>query len=136
MEFEDKAVAKRVAALLNGQQMGGAGGAAAYHYDLWTLKYLPKFKWDHLTEEIGAHPAARTACRSMLYMHGRQVGVCNMCCCHERHNSWCPCSAYKQSPGWLQRSAAVVGCSVEVYSVLSRYSERTTPKITGYQATS
>lgn len=56
MEFEDKAVAKRVAALLNGQQMGGPR-RSAYHYDLWTLKYLPKFKWDHLTEEIGAHPA-------------------------------------------------------------------------------
>ena len=55
VEFEDKAVAKRVAALLNGQQMGGRR-RSAYHYDLWTLKYLPKFKWDHLTEEIGARP--------------------------------------------------------------------------------
>lgn len=33
MEFEDKAVAKRVAALLNGQQMGGRR-RSAYHYDL------------------------------------------------------------------------------------------------------
>ena len=26
----------------------------AFYYDLWTLKYLPKFKWEHLTEELGA----------------------------------------------------------------------------------
>ena len=25
---------------------------SAYHYDLWNMKYLPKFKWHHLTEEI------------------------------------------------------------------------------------
>jgi hypothetical protein len=26
---------------------------SAYHYDLWNIKYLHKFKWDNLTEEIG-----------------------------------------------------------------------------------
>jgi len=52
VEFDDKAVAKQVAAMLNGNQMGGKR-RSAYHYDLWSLKYLPKFKWDHLTEEIG-----------------------------------------------------------------------------------
>lgn len=52
MEFEDKTVAKRVAAVLNGTPMGGRR-RDAYHYDLWCLKYLKKFKWDHLTEEIG-----------------------------------------------------------------------------------
>lgn len=52
MEFEDKAVAKQVAGMLNGNQIGGKR-RSAYHYDLWSLKYLPKFKWDHLTEEIG-----------------------------------------------------------------------------------
>ena len=39
--------------MLNGQQMGGKR-RSAYHYDLWSMKYLPKFKWDHLTEEVGA----------------------------------------------------------------------------------
>ena len=38
--------------MLNGHPMGGKK-RSAYHYDLWCLKYLPKFKWDHLTEEIG-----------------------------------------------------------------------------------
>jgi ESF2/ABP1 family protein len=51
VEFEDKAIAKSVAAGLNGQQIGGKR-RSAYHFDLWCMKYLPKFKWDHLTEEI------------------------------------------------------------------------------------
>lgn len=51
MEFEDKSIAKSVAAGLNGQQIGGKR-RSAYHFDLWCMKYLPKFKWDHLTEEI------------------------------------------------------------------------------------
>ncbi|DBB08410.1 TPA: hypothetical protein ACH3X3_008563 [Trebouxia sp. C0006] len=57
-EFDDKAVAKQVAAMLNGNQMGGKR-RSAYHYDLWSLKYLPKFKWDHLTEEIAYQNAVR-----------------------------------------------------------------------------
>ncbi len=52
VEFEDKKVAKRVVAMLNGNAIGGKR-RSAYHYDLWNLKYLPKFKWDQLTEEIG-----------------------------------------------------------------------------------
>jgi hypothetical protein len=51
VEFEDKAIAKSIAQGLNGQQIGGKR-RSAYHYDLWNMKYLPKFKWDHLTEEI------------------------------------------------------------------------------------
>ena len=42
----------QVAAGLNGQQMGGKR-RSRHHFDLWSLKYLPKFKWEHLTEEIG-----------------------------------------------------------------------------------
>lgn len=38
----------QVVAMLNGQQMGGKR-RSAYFYDLWCMKYLPKFKWDHLT---------------------------------------------------------------------------------------
>ena len=52
IEFEDKRVAKQIAQMLNGQPMGGKR-RSAYHYDLWCLKYLSRFKWDHLTEEIG-----------------------------------------------------------------------------------
>ena len=45
--------AKQVAEMLNGQPMGGKR-RSAYHFDLWCIKYLPKFKWESLTEEIGA----------------------------------------------------------------------------------
>lgn len=58
VEFEDKGDAKRVAASLNGQPMGGRRRSAHY-YDLWTIKYLPKFKWDHLTEEINYQRAVK-----------------------------------------------------------------------------
>jgi len=51
VEFKDKYVAKQVAATLNGREMGGKT-FNKHRYDLWNLKYLPKFKWDHLTEEI------------------------------------------------------------------------------------
>jgi len=53
IEFEDKRLGRAVAELLNGAPMGGKH-RSRYRDDLWTLKYLPKFKWDHLTEEIGA----------------------------------------------------------------------------------
>ena len=51
--------------MLNGNQMGGKR-RSAYHYDLWSLKYLPKFKWDHLTEEIGT-----ACCEAGLMQHHR-----------------------------------------------------------------
>lgn len=44
--------------MLNGQPMGGKRRSAHY-YDLWNMKYLPKFKWDHLTEEITYQKAVR-----------------------------------------------------------------------------
>lgn len=58
MEFEDKRIAKRISLALNNKQIGGRK-RSAYHYDLWSLKYLPKFKWDHLTEEINYQKAVR-----------------------------------------------------------------------------
>ena len=35
-----------------------AGGPrrSAFYYDLWNIKYLSKFKWEHLTEELCARP--------------------------------------------------------------------------------
>lgn len=51
VEFEEKVDAESVAAMLNGQPMGGKKRNVHY-YDLWCIKYLPKFKWDNLTEEI------------------------------------------------------------------------------------
>lgn len=51
VEFLDKKEAKIAAQLLNGEPMGGKKRASHY-YDLWCIKYLPKFEWDHLTEEL------------------------------------------------------------------------------------
>ena len=49
VEFEDKRVAKAVAVTLNGTQVGGR--KRGYWYDdLWSVKYLKGFKWNHLTE--------------------------------------------------------------------------------------
>ncbi|BFZ62559.1 RNA-binding ATPase activator esf2 [Saitoella coloradoensis] len=58
IEFKDKKVAKTVAETLNATGIGGKKGSY-YHDDLWNLKYLPKFKWDHLTEQIAYENASR-----------------------------------------------------------------------------
>lgn len=83
VEFEDKAVAKKTAAMLNGNPIGGKR-RSAYHYDLWSLKYLPKFKWDHLTEEISKTPKAA------LYML--------LCSCILQCTSCTTCHCYKHAP--------------------------------------
>ncbi|KAK7695550.1 hypothetical protein QCA50_000186 [Cerrena zonata] len=56
VEFKDKKVARSVADLLNAQPIGGKKGTR-WRDDVWTMKYLPKFKWRMLTEQI-AHEAA------------------------------------------------------------------------------
>ena len=58
VEFADKRVAKRTALLLNSQRIGGKR-RSAYYDDLWCIKYLPRFKWDDLTDEIAYQRAVR-----------------------------------------------------------------------------
>lgn len=58
VEFAKKSVAKRVANMLNGEQIGGRK-RSSFYYDLWNIKYLSKFKWDDLTEEIAYKNAIR-----------------------------------------------------------------------------
>ncbi|KAG2241185.1 hypothetical protein Bca52824_096831 [Brassica carinata] len=58
VEFAKKTVAKRVADMLNGEQIGGKKKSAIY-YDIWNIKYLTKFKWDDLTDEIAYKSAIR-----------------------------------------------------------------------------
>ncbi|KAJ2234985.1 RNA-binding ATPase activator esf2 [Coemansia sp. RSA 1722] len=58
IEFTNKKYAKSVASMLNNSQMGGKKHGF-YHDDLWNLKYLPKFKWRHLTEQLASEKAAR-----------------------------------------------------------------------------
>mmetsp|Transcript_329 Transcript_329/g.469 ORF Transcript_329/g.469 Transcript_329/m.469 type:complete len:228 (-) Transcript_329:28-711(-) len=55
IEFADKKLAKRVAKSLNATAMGKVkkgGGTDFYAYDLWNLKYLKGFTWEHLREKV------------------------------------------------------------------------------------
>ncbi|XP_060168699.1 pre-rRNA-processing protein ESF2-like [Lycium barbarum] len=58
IEFTKKNVAKRVANILNGQQMGGRK-RSSFYYDIWNVKYLSKIKWDDVTDEIAQRHAVR-----------------------------------------------------------------------------
>ena len=60
MEFVRKTQAKRACELLNGKIIGGKKGTY-YHDDLWNLRYLNKYKWNHLNEQIAAENAARAS---------------------------------------------------------------------------
>ncbi|KXN84224.1 Pre-rRNA-processing protein ESF2 [Leucoagaricus sp. SymC.cos] len=55
VEFKDKKIARSVADMLNAQPIGGKKGSR-WRDDVWTMKYLPKFKWNMLTEQV-AHEA-------------------------------------------------------------------------------
>ncbi len=37
---------------LNGTQIGGKKRHNLFHDDIWTIRYLPKFKWHNLTEKL------------------------------------------------------------------------------------
>jgi len=58
VEFLDKKVAKFVAEALNNTRMGGKH-RAYYHDDLWNIKYLSGFKWNHLIEKRAYEKAVR-----------------------------------------------------------------------------
>lgn len=51
VEFEDKDVARTVAASLNGAAIGGPR-RCYFAQDLWVMKYLPGFTWDDLQEHL------------------------------------------------------------------------------------
>eukprot|EP00347_Sterkiella_histriomuscorum_P000007 403377542 len=52
IEFTKKSEAKMAALALNGTQIGGKKRRNLFYDDIWTIKYLPKFKWQHLTEKL------------------------------------------------------------------------------------
>nr|XP_020653373.1 activator of basal transcription 1 [Pogona vitticeps]XP_020653374.1 activator of basal transcription 1 [Pogona vitticeps]XP_020653375.1 activator of basal transcription 1 [Pogona vitticeps]XP_020653376.1 activator of basal transcription 1 [Pogona vitticeps]XP_020653377.1 activator of basal transcription 1 [Pogona vitticeps] len=51
VEFRDKRVAKLVATSLHNTPMG-VRRKSKFHYDLWNMKYLHRFKWTHLSERL------------------------------------------------------------------------------------
>lgn len=60
VEFHSKKEAQVAAETLNGNIIGGKKGNF-YHDDLWNMKYLKGFKWNHLTEQISNENAERAA---------------------------------------------------------------------------
>ncbi|CAG2120594.1 unnamed protein product, partial [Medioppia subpectinata] len=56
VEFRKKRVAKSVSNLLNGKQIGGKRKSKFYD-QMWSLKYLHKFKWSHLAEQLSYEKA-------------------------------------------------------------------------------
>ncbi|KAJ4470065.1 hypothetical protein C8R41DRAFT_777633 [Lentinula lateritia] len=60
VEFKNKKVARSVAEMLNAQPIGGKKGTR-WRDDVWTMKYLPKFKWNMLTEQVAHEAAIHTA---------------------------------------------------------------------------
>ncbi|OTF81220.1 pre-rRNA-processing protein ESF2-like protein [Euroglyphus maynei] len=58
IEFKKKSVAKMVANTLNGQQIGGKRHTK-FHDSLWNMKYLKRFKWSHLAEQMAYEKALR-----------------------------------------------------------------------------
>ncbi|CAB1117754.1 unnamed protein product [Ectocarpus sp. CCAP 1310/34] len=59
VEFEDKKIARATAESLNNTLIGGRK-RNYYHDDMWNLKYLRKFKWDHLTEKVAYERRVRS----------------------------------------------------------------------------
>lgn len=51
MEFVNKKNAKEACELLNSRVIGGKK-SGYYHDDVWNLRYLKGFKWNHLTEYV------------------------------------------------------------------------------------
>ncbi|KAL5527096.1 hypothetical protein ACEPAG_5887 [Sanghuangporus baumii] len=60
VEFTDKRVARSVAEMLNARPIGGKKGTR-WRDDVWTMKYLPRFRWNMLTEQIANEAAVKTA---------------------------------------------------------------------------
>lgn len=58
VEFMSKKVARGVAEKLNCQMVGGKRRSKA-HDQIWNIKYLPRFKWVHLSERLAYEAAVR-----------------------------------------------------------------------------
>ncbi|XP_077293055.1 uncharacterized protein LOC143916050 isoform X2 [Arctopsyche grandis] len=51
VEFESKRIAKKVSEMLNNQRIG-TRKKSRYYDMVWNIKYLPRFKWVHLSERL------------------------------------------------------------------------------------
>lgn len=57
VEFEKKRIAKSVAANLNSTKIG-TRKKSRYYDMIWSIKYIPRFKWVHLSERLAYERAA------------------------------------------------------------------------------
>ncbi|XP_055329676.1 activator of basal transcription 1-like [Paramacrobiotus metropolitanus] len=58
VEFSSKRIARTIAESLNNQPVGGKR-RAPYYESLWNMKYLHRFKWNHLTERLAHERVVR-----------------------------------------------------------------------------
>jgi hypothetical protein len=84
------AAAAAVAATLNTTPIGGKKGEY-YREDLWNLKYLRHFKWDHLTEKVAYERRVREQKLRLETMQVRRrlpfnLSICSMLL---RATAWC-----------------------------------------------
>ncbi|RKP18962.1 hypothetical protein ROZALSC1DRAFT_29391, partial [Rozella allomycis CSF55] len=71
VEFLDKRVAKRTVEYLNNTKIGGKK-RSFYYDDIWTLKYLPKFKWQNLTEQLAYEKVKKENLLRMQMMQAKR----------------------------------------------------------------
>ncbi|XP_004529608.1 pre-rRNA-processing protein esf2 [Ceratitis capitata] len=71
VEFESKRAAKQIAALLNNKQISTRKKSQFYDY-LWSMKYLPRFKWVHLTERMNYEQAVHKQRLQTEVSHARK----------------------------------------------------------------
>lgn len=71
IEYEEKKVAKRVASSLNNTAISNQKGSVHYG-DLWSMKYLSKFQWAHLTEKVAYERRMREQKLRIEMVHARR----------------------------------------------------------------
>merc|ERR1719319_1701389 len=59
VEFLSKKVARRVAEQINNTEVQRSKKKAANDGQIWNIKYLPRFKWVHLSERLNYEKAVR-----------------------------------------------------------------------------
>ena len=57
---------------LNGTLIGGKKRHNLFHDDIWTLRYLPKFKWHNLTEKLSYDQKVREQRLKVEMAHDRK----------------------------------------------------------------
>lgn len=72
IEFKKKRVAKLVAEELNGTPLKHGRKHSRLNGQIWNVKYLHKFKWAHLTEQLAADRAERDQKRRFEMGHAKK----------------------------------------------------------------